>query len=125
MSTRAQQQAEKAAALAEKAKARAAARSGKAPAEPETPADVVTPEDRQRHLSPAASTAPKVKPVRSTLDLPPVRYQQMKTWCGETAVMLGRTRVTTQDLLETLVARLLTDESLAVKIREDLVRKAQ
>lgn len=84
----------------------------------ETSKDTVTAEDRERHLAPVA--APKATPIRSTVDLSPVRHQQLKSWCGETAVMIGKTRVTTQDVLRAFVARLVTDETLAEKIREDL-----
>jgi hypothetical protein len=35
-------------------------------------------------------------------------------------VGLGRARVTTQDVLRALVARLLADEALAARIRDDL-----
>jgi hypothetical protein len=63
---------------------------------------------------------PHVKPIRNTVDLPPVKHAELKSWCGETAVMVGRSRVTTQDVLRALVGRLLTDETLARKVRDDL-----
>jgi hypothetical protein len=68
------------------------------------------------------SKAPAVreKPVRKTVDLPPHRYALLTQWCSETAVELGVARVTGQDVFNTLVARLLTDETLARKIRADL-----
>lgn len=78
-----------------------------------------TAEDRERALAPRTAT-PHVKPIRSTVDLPPTRHAALKMWCGETAVEIGRSRVTTQDVLRALVGRLLTDETLARKIRADL-----
>lgn len=78
-----------------------------------------TSEDRERALVPGAAK-PHVKPIRSTVDLPPTRHAALKAWCGETAVEIGRSRVTTQDVMRALVGRLLTDETLARKIREDL-----
>jgi hypothetical protein len=75
---------------------------------------------------PAPSTAPTVraKPIRNTVDLLPHHHASLKAWSGETAVMIGSSRVTTQDVLRALVVRLLTDETLAQKIQEDL-RAAQ
>jgi hypothetical protein len=71
---------------------------------------------------PAPPTAPPVraKPVRNTVDLSPHHHASLKAWCGETAVSIGSSRVTGQDVLRALVARLLTDETLARKIRDDL-----
>jgi hypothetical protein len=72
----------------------------------------------EHHLAQAPSV--NVKPVRSTVDLAPVRHAALKSWCGETAVEIGTARVTTQDVMRVLVARLLTDATLAQKIRDDL-----
>jgi len=63
---------------------------------------------------------PRANPVRRTVDLPPHQHAQLSTWCAETAQELGRSRVTGQEVLRALVARLLTDETLARKIRQDL-----
>jgi len=94
---------------AEKIRAKAArAKQHQEQAEPES----------SRPVSSAA--APHVKPIRSTVDLLPVKHASFKAWCGETAVMIGRARVTTQDVIRALVDRLLTDETLARKIRDDL-----
>jgi hypothetical protein len=60
------------------------------------------------------------KPVRSTLDLPPAVHRDLQAWLGESAVRLGRARVTKQDVLEALVRRLLHDETLAKLILSDL-----
>lgn len=73
-------------------------------------------EDKPRtHVQNARS-----RPVRRTVDLSPVHHQRLTQWCAETAVELGSARVTGQDVLRSLVARLLTDETLARKIRADL-----
>ena len=74
-------------------------------------------EDRPHH-----SSAPRVraKAVRKTVDLPPARYAALTEWCSETALQLGVARVTGQDVFNALVARLLTDETLARRIRADL-----
>lgn len=60
--------------------------------------------------------------VRITVDLPAARHDSLKTWCQETAREQGRVRITAQELVNTLVHRLLTDETLARKIRDDLKR---
>lgn len=67
---------------------------------------------------------PRVKPVRSTIDLAPNHHAQLKSWCGEAAVEIGRSRVTTQDVVRALILRLLTDETLARKIRSDLAQSS-
>lgn len=81
------------------------------------PAEDRTAEDQERAL---VQSTLQTKPVRSTVDLLPARHAQLKAWCGETAIMIGRSRVTTQNVMNALVARLLTDETLARKIRDDL-----
>lgn len=60
------------------------------------------------------------KPIRSTVDLAPMQHNALKQWCNESAVEVGRSRVTTQDVFRALAKRLLTDETLARKIRADL-----
>jgi hypothetical protein len=84
--------------------------------------DSATAEDRDNALARPLSSAagPHTKPIRSTVDLSPARHASLKTWCQETAVEIGESRITTQDVLRVLVARLLTDETLARKIRADL-----
>jgi hypothetical protein len=65
-------------------------------------------------VTPAVPAAPvdavQVKPVRLTLDLPPARYRDLQNWLNESAVRLGRSRVTKQAALEALVGLLLHDE---------------
>lgn len=77
---------------------------------------------RQRETSdsrPSKPTAPRRR-VRRTVDLSPVHHTSLSQWCAETAVQIGSPRVTGQDVLAALVARLLTDETLARQIRADL-----
>lgn len=58
--------------------------------------------------------------VRRTVDLPTHHHRKLDQWCSETAEELGRTRVTGQDVLRTLVAELLRDETTARKVRKAL-----
>lgn len=60
------------------------------------------------------------RPVRRSLDLSPTHHARLTEWCTEAAIELGAARITGQDVLRALVARLLTDETLARKIRADL-----
>jgi hypothetical protein len=84
----------------------------------DAPAGTAAPDHPARPL-PAAPEV-QTKPVRSTVDLSPARHAALKRWSGEIAVEIGRSRVTTQDVLRALVVRLLTDEVLARKIQDDL-----
>lgn len=76
----------------------------------------ISPTERPAPAAPAV----RAKPIRSTVDLPSGRHFSLKEWCTETATELGHARVTTQDVVNALVHRLLTDETLARKIRQDL-----
>jgi hypothetical protein len=70
--------------------------------------------------APAAAPSVKTKDVRSTVDLSPTEHAKLKLWCAQMAVELGQSRVTTQDVLATLVRRMLTDANLEEKIKRDL-----
>lgn len=78
--------------------------------------------DAETKKKPAQRAAPqvRVKTIRRTVDLKAEHHRSLDAWCAETARELGRARVTGQDALRTLVARLLTDETLARKIKKDL-----
>lgn len=62
----------------------------------------------------------RTKPVRRSVDLSPTYHIKLTQWCAETADAIGTARVTGQDVIRALVARLLMDETLARKIRADL-----
>lgn len=70
----------------------------------------------QLHRAESART----KPVRRSVDLSPAHHTRLTQWCAETADMIGTARVTGQDVIRALVARLLMDEALAQRIRADL-----
>ena len=65
-------------------------------------------------------TTARTKRVRRTVDLPVARHHALREWCANTAIQLGVAQVTGQDVMNALVARLLRDETLARKIRQDL-----
>lgn len=82
------------------------------------PAPVDSPEAAAS--APARPSGVRTKPVRRTVDLSPHHHAMLTQWCSETAIQLGTARVTGQDVMAALVGRLLTDETLARKIRADL-----
>lgn len=81
------------------------------------------PQDRSGELAPQHlhwADSGRTKPVRRSVDLSPTYHAELTQWCAETANIIGTARVTGQDVIRALVARLLMDESLARRIREDL-----
>lgn len=100
--TKAEELAAKAARLAEKKQGAAA---------PAAPARV-----ERTERAPAVQS----KPVRMTVDLPPAQDRNFKRWAAEAADTLGRSRVTKQEVVTALIARLLTDPALAEQIITDL-----
>lgn len=81
------------------------------------------PPDRYVDLAPQHlhwSDTGRTKPVRRSVDLSPTYHAQLTQWCAEAAEIIGTPRVTGQDVIRALVARLLMDESLARRIRDDL-----
>jgi hypothetical protein len=82
-------------------------------------------QQRQRYGDMAAEQlghkdSARTKPVRRSVDLSPAHHARLTQWCAETADMIGTARVTGQDVIRALVARLLMDEALAQRIRADL-----
>jgi len=76
--------------------------------------------------TPAPATRPApTKKVRQTVDLPGERHQALATWRLETAVALGRTRLTTQDVLSAMVDVLLDDPGTARRVRARLEQQDQ
>lgn len=101
-----------------RAKAKRAAERKAAATKTGTP---VTREQGKQNTSPAAApAAPHTKPVRSTVDLSPTQHASLASWRGQTAIEIGRSRVTTQDVFRALVDRLLSDDELAQTIARDL-----
>ncbi len=82
-------------------------------AERVTPPPQVTPHPRRAESA-------RTKPVRRSVDLSPSYHVRLTQWCRDTADEIGTTRVTGQDVIRALVARLLVDQTLARRIRADL-----
>ncbi|MGH3903345.1 MAG: hypothetical protein ACRDTE_03995 [Pseudonocardiaceae bacterium] len=78
--------------------------------------------DRAERVTPRPRRAEPVrtKPVRRSVDLSPSYHVRLTQWCRDTADEIGTTRVTGQDVIRALVARLLVDQTLARRIRADL-----
>ncbi|MGH3794649.1 MAG: hypothetical protein ACRDSP_07140 [Pseudonocardiaceae bacterium] len=62
----------------------------------------------------------RTKPVRRSVDLSPTCHARLSQWCTDAAAEIGANRVTGQDVIRALVARLLADQRLAQRIRADL-----
>lgn len=62
----------------------------------------------------------RTRPVRQTVDLSPDQYAALASWRIDTALAVGRTRITTQEVLATTVAALLDDETVARRVRARL-----
>ena len=102
--------AERAAAAAARAAERAAART--TPAEPSPGTDTLAVDRHRPHV--------QTTKTRVTVDFQPVDFHNLNDWLTEAAKELGVSRVTKQDVIKTLVKRLITDETLARKIRDDI-----
>ncbi len=64
--------------------------------------------------------APRTRPVRQTVDLAPHRHHELAAWRMETALALGKSRLTTQDVLSAAVDVLLDDPTVARRVRARL-----
>ncbi|HEY6424580.1 MAG TPA: hypothetical protein VIY28_15310 [Pseudonocardiaceae bacterium] len=85
------------------------------------PSDLPAGEHRTTEKAPLRLATPaRTKPVRRSVDLSPTCHVRLTQWCAETADVIGTARVTGQDVIRALVARLLVDERLAHRIRADL-----
>lgn len=62
----------------------------------------------------------RTDPVRSTVDLPPVHHDRLAQladeWSVELGLPIGKRGVTRKDVLEELVALVLTDEAMARRL---------
>lgn len=67
--------------------------------------------------------APRKKNIRRTVDLSPDQHDRLEIWQRQTARQLGRARVSGQEVLSTLVDRLLEDDDLAREIRAKIHAK--
>lgn len=72
---------------------------------------------RSAPTAPAPAAAPRVKPVRITLDLAPAAYRELQEFCTAAAIALERPRVAGADVLRSLLAELTTDEALAARVQ--------
>lgn len=83
---------------------------------------------QRQHTELSSEAEPTLRPVadeearrvRRSVSLSSADHASLTQWCHETAVQIGSARVTGQDVFRALVARLLTDETLACKIRADI-----
>jgi hypothetical protein len=64
------------------------------------------------------------KKVRQTFDLPGARHQELAAWKLETALALGRSQLSVQDILSAMVDVLLTDDIVARRVRARLEAQA-
>lgn len=81
------------------------------PAAPEPPATV--------------PDAGKPRKVRQTVDLTQQRHRDLAAYRMDTALALGRTRLTTQDVLAHMVELVLTDPQTSRKLRQLMEQEEQ
>lgn len=64
--------------------------------------------------------APRVRPIRTTVDLPPAEHQALARLALDAASRLGLGRVHGQEIVRALVRRLLADPELQAQIIRDI-----
>lgn len=75
--------------------------------------------------SETAHATGQTKTVRHTVDLPRSQHTALASWRVEAAEAMGYTRLTTQDVLAGLVALLLTDDTVARRVRTKIAELDQ
>lgn len=73
---------------------------------------------------PAASAAPRAKPVRVSADLSPRAYRALAAFCSTSAETLGRAKVHNVEALRALVDELSEDEALQARIQARIARNS-
>lgn len=81
--------------------------------------------DQQAAEPEPVATPPRPRPgkprtVRQTVDLTPDQHNALAAWRLDAAMALDRGRLSTQEVLATLVAVLLDDETVARRVRARL-----
>lgn len=92
--------------------ARSRARSLRERAEKAAEADSEAAEKAEAKTRPTGN-----RKVRQTVDLREDKHQGLAAWRLDTTLALGRTRLTTQDVLRAAVDVLLTDDAMARRVR--------
>ncbi|HEY9263975.1 MAG TPA: hypothetical protein VIQ11_05155 [Mycobacterium sp.] len=72
-----------------------------------------TPSEPEAAAAAPRPVAPRVKPVRITVDLAPDLHNQLKVWTATESVKLS-------DVFRALSSRMLSDPALAAQIRADI-----
>ena len=71
--------------------------------------------------APGGSKAPRTKPVRVTLDLPPTLHRELKRFCAQSALDLDLNDVPLAQVLRAMGRTVLEDEDIAASVLERLM----